>query len=230
MIDQMALLYSSIPVFNTLSDLRTDLERSFPNHSIECTAIDRLLGVLCAGTGDLVSDFIQQTSNTLLPFGRPRAMSPECRPQLSALDALKWPYPDCMRMCVWWRHLKCHLWINHQGQLPPLASHWRSNLPWRRLYSPHGQIGSKTPEPNDRILAPELDQIVEETDRKDDGLNQCIRKPGFPAQESDTEETDPGETPISLGNQQIEVLPSAGRTFWNDPDYEAFRDHINTQW
>jgi len=61
MIDKMALLCSSIPLFNALSDLLTDLEHSFDNHFIKHTAIDPFLGILCAGTGDLVSGFIQWT-------------------------------------------------------------------------------------------------------------------------------------------------------------------------
>jgi hypothetical protein len=65
MIDKMALLCSSIPLFNALSDLLTDLERSFYNHFIKRTAIDPFLGLLCAGTGDLVREFIQRTANTL---------------------------------------------------------------------------------------------------------------------------------------------------------------------
>ena len=65
MIDRMALLYSSIRFFNGLSDLLTDLQRSSYNHFIKRTAIDPFLGFLCAGTGNLVSEFIQQTANTL---------------------------------------------------------------------------------------------------------------------------------------------------------------------
>ena len=65
MIDKMAVLCSSIPLFNTLSDLLTDLERSSYNHFIKCTNIDPFLGFLCAVTGDLVSEFIQRTANTL---------------------------------------------------------------------------------------------------------------------------------------------------------------------
>jgi hypothetical protein len=65
MIDKMALPCSSIPLCCALSDLLTDLERSFYNHFINRTAIDPFLGFLCAGTGDLVSEFIQRTANTL---------------------------------------------------------------------------------------------------------------------------------------------------------------------
>jgi hypothetical protein len=65
MIDKMALLCSSIPLFNAVSDHLTDLERSFYNHFVKCTAIDLFLGFRCAGTGDLVSEFIQRTANTL---------------------------------------------------------------------------------------------------------------------------------------------------------------------
>ena len=61
----MALLCSRIPLFNALSDLLTDLERFFYNHFTRCTAIDPFLSILCAGTGDLVSEFIQRTANTL---------------------------------------------------------------------------------------------------------------------------------------------------------------------
>jgi len=45
MIDKMALLCSSIPLFNALSDLLTVLERSFCNHFINRTAIDYFLGL-----------------------------------------------------------------------------------------------------------------------------------------------------------------------------------------
>jgi hypothetical protein len=65
MIDKMAPLCSSIPLFNALSDLLTYLERSFYNHIIKDTAIDPFFGFLCAGTGDFVREFIQQTTITL---------------------------------------------------------------------------------------------------------------------------------------------------------------------
>jgi len=65
MIDKMALLCSSIPLFNALSDLLTDLERSFYNHFIKRTASDPFLGIFCAGTGDFASECIQRTANTL---------------------------------------------------------------------------------------------------------------------------------------------------------------------
>jgi hypothetical protein len=52
MIDKMAILCSSIPVFNAPSDLLTDLERSFYNHFIKRTTIDPFLSFLCAGTGE----------------------------------------------------------------------------------------------------------------------------------------------------------------------------------
>ena len=65
MIDKMALLCSSIPLINALSDLLTDLERSFYNHFIKCTTIDPFISFLCPGTGHLVSEFIQRTANTL---------------------------------------------------------------------------------------------------------------------------------------------------------------------
>jgi len=64
-IHKMALLCSSIPLFNALSNLLTDPERSILNHFIKCIAIDPFLGILCAGTGNWVSKFIQQTANTL---------------------------------------------------------------------------------------------------------------------------------------------------------------------
>jgi len=69
--DKMALLCSSIPLFNALSDLLTDLEHSFYNHFIKLTAIDSFLGYLSAGTGNLGKEFIQQTASTLYPFGTP---------------------------------------------------------------------------------------------------------------------------------------------------------------
>jgi len=65
MIDKMALLCSSIPLFNALSDLLTDLQRSSYNHFIKRTAIDPFPAYVCAGTGNLVSEFIQWTANTL---------------------------------------------------------------------------------------------------------------------------------------------------------------------
>jgi len=45
MIDKMALLCSNIPVFNTLSDLLTDLMRSVRKHFIKRIAIDPVLGL-----------------------------------------------------------------------------------------------------------------------------------------------------------------------------------------
>jgi hypothetical protein len=51
-IDKMALLCSSIPLFNALSDLLTDAKRYSNNHFIEHTTIDPFLRFLCAGTGD----------------------------------------------------------------------------------------------------------------------------------------------------------------------------------
>jgi len=65
MIDKMALLCSNIPLFNAVSDLLADLERSFYNHFIKHTTIDPFLGCLGAGTGDLVSEFIQRTAISL---------------------------------------------------------------------------------------------------------------------------------------------------------------------
>jgi hypothetical protein len=65
MINKMALLCSSIPFIQRTSDLLTDLKRSFHNHFIKCTAIDLFFSLLYAGTGDLVSEFIQWTANAL---------------------------------------------------------------------------------------------------------------------------------------------------------------------
>jgi len=65
MIDKKALLCSSIPLFNALSDHLTDRKRSFYNHFIKRTASDPFPGLLCAGTGDWVSEFIQRTANSL---------------------------------------------------------------------------------------------------------------------------------------------------------------------
>jgi hypothetical protein len=65
MIDKMALLCSRIPLFNALSDNLTDLERSFYNDFIKRTAIDPFLGLLYAETGNLATEFIQWTANTL---------------------------------------------------------------------------------------------------------------------------------------------------------------------
>lgn len=65
MIDKMAPLCSSIPLFNTLSDLLTDSDASILNNFIKCIAIDPFLHILCADTGHWVSIFIQQTANTV---------------------------------------------------------------------------------------------------------------------------------------------------------------------
>jgi len=46
MIDKMALLCSSIPLFNALPDLLTELECSFYNHFIIGTAIDWFLSIV----------------------------------------------------------------------------------------------------------------------------------------------------------------------------------------
>jgi hypothetical protein len=62
---KMALLCSGIPLFNALSDLLTDLEHSVYHHFIKRTAIDPFRGCLCAETGDFVSEFIQQTANSV---------------------------------------------------------------------------------------------------------------------------------------------------------------------
>jgi hypothetical protein len=70
---QMALHCSRIPLFNALSNLLTDLARSYYNHFIKYTAIDPFLSLFCTGTCDLLSEFIQWTANTLYIFARPRA-------------------------------------------------------------------------------------------------------------------------------------------------------------
>ena len=157
-------------------------------------------------------------------------MPPARRPRASALDALECPYPDCMTMFVWRGNLKRHLRISHQGQPPPPANHRQSHPPRRRLYSPHRQSPTETPEPDGSIPAPALDEIPEETDSEDDGLYRRVPQPHSPAQESDTEEADPGETPMDEENPEIEVHPTAGRTFGDDPDYNEFRDLINNPW
>jgi len=63
--DKMTLLCSSIPLFKALSDLLTDLEGSFYNCFIKCTAIDPILGLPCEETGDLVREFIERSAITL---------------------------------------------------------------------------------------------------------------------------------------------------------------------
>ena len=151
MIDKMSFLCSSIPLFNALSDLLTELERPSYNHFIKHTPIDPFLGFLCAGTRDLVSDFIQQTSNTLWPFGRRRAMPSARRRRISALDPLECPYPDWMGMYVWRGYLQHHLGISLQGQPPQPASQGQSHPPHRWLCSPHRQSVTETAEPDGSI-------------------------------------------------------------------------------
>jgi hypothetical protein len=65
MVDKMPLVCSSMTLINALSDLLTDLKHSTYNDLIKRTAIDPMLGLVCAGTSDLVSEFIQWTANTL---------------------------------------------------------------------------------------------------------------------------------------------------------------------
>jgi hypothetical protein len=108
-------------------------------------------------------------------------MPPARRPQTSALDVLEYPYPHCMTMFVRRGNLKCHLRISHQGQPPQPASHRQSHPLRRRLYSPHRQSCTETPEPNGSIPAPALDEIPEETDSEDDGLYRRVPQPHSPA-------------------------------------------------
>jgi len=65
MIEKMALCSSCIPLLNTLYEVLRVLERPVYIQFIKLTAIDSFLGILCAGTGDLVSEFVQQTAHTL---------------------------------------------------------------------------------------------------------------------------------------------------------------------
>lgn len=53
MINKMPLLWSSIPLFNTLSNYMTDLMHSHHDHFIYRTA------------SDLLSEFVQRTDNTI---------------------------------------------------------------------------------------------------------------------------------------------------------------------
>jgi hypothetical protein len=125
----MSLLCLSIPLLHALSYLLTDLELSFYNRFMKCTAIDPFLSFLGAGTANLVSRFIQRTTNTLLQFGTPQAIPTAQRPQTSAQDALECPYSDCVSMFVRQGNFKRYLGISHQGQPPPQASHRQSHLP-----------------------------------------------------------------------------------------------------
>jgi hypothetical protein len=95
---------------------------------------------------------------------------------------------------------------------------------------PHRQSLTETPESDGSIPAPARDQIPEKTDSEDDGLYRHFPKPQSPAQESDMEEADPGESPMDKEHLDIEVNPMAGRTFCDDPDYNDFRDIINNPW
>jgi len=152
MIDKMALLCSSIPMFNALSDYLTDLENSLNNHCIKRTAIDTLLSMICLGAGDLVSTVIQLSTNTLEQFCRLRAWPPACRPLISVLDALEFPYPDSMRLFVSLGNLKHHLQITHQGQPPPPASDQHCHTPLQIVYSLRQYATAVTPEPHGCIL------------------------------------------------------------------------------
>jgi len=157
-------------------------------------------------------------------------MPPARRPRTSALDALECLYLECMRMFVRRGNLKCDLRIRYQGQLPPPASHRHSHPPLRRLYSPHRQSPTESPEPDGSIPAPALYEIPEDTDSEDHSLHRRVAQPHSPAQASDTEEANPGETPMDKEIPEIEVHPTAGRTFGDDPDYNEFQDLIDNPW
>ena len=85
-------------------------------------------------------------------------MSPACRPWISALDALKSPYPEYMRMFVQRDNLKHHLAISHEGQPLEPTGHRHNHLPHRRLYSPHWS--SHTDTTNRMAVLPPLHWIM----------------------------------------------------------------------
>jgi len=230
MIENMALRCSSLPLFNAPSDLLTDPVCSCYTHIIKCTAINPFLSFLCAGTGNLVSEFIQRTAHTFLPFTRPEAMPLACRPRTSTLDTPKCPFPDGMRMIIWRGNIKHHLRIHYQGQPPLPASHRRSHQPHQRLYSCHRQSSTETPEPDGSILAHVFDDIPKESESKDDGLYRHVPPPNTLAQESDLGGADPGATLMDKENPEIKVYPTAASTFSDDPEDNEFRALINNLW
>jgi len=130
-------------------------------------------------------------------------------------------------MVVRWGNLTCHLRISYQGQLPPPTNHRQSHLPRRGQFSPHPQSLKDTPEPDGSITAPTLDEIPEEIDSENNDLYRRFPKPHTLAQDSDSEEADPEETPMHEENLEIMVYHTARRTFSDDPDYNEFRDPIN---
>jgi hypothetical protein len=110
------------------------------------------------------------------------------------------------------------------------ASQHHSHPPRRRLFSPHRQSPTATPEPYGTIPDPALNKNPEETYSEDNGLHRSILQPHTPAQESDTEEADPGETAMDEENLETKVHRTVVRTLGDDPDYIKFRHLINTSW
>jgi len=72
--------------------------------------------------------------------------------------------------------------------------------------------------------------MPQETHVDDDGLYRLVAQPYSPAQESDSEEADHGETPRDQEILDIEKSPTSGRTCVDNPDYYEFQDLINHPW
>jgi hypothetical protein len=103
-------LFSYLPFSLWPSDRSRVLFISTSSNALKLTHLPRYL---YAETGDLVSEFNQQTARTLQPVGRPPALRQACRPCISSPDALKCPYSDCMRLFVRHGNRKCHLQNRH---------------------------------------------------------------------------------------------------------------------
>jgi len=157
-------------------------------------------------------------------------MPPGWRPPISVWEALKCLYPDSVRMFICRGNLKCLLRVSHLGQPLPPASHQQSHSPRRWLYSPHQQCPAEIPEPKGSIPGPALNQVPQETHSADDGLYRHVPQPQTPAQASEKEEADPGETLINGKNPKIDIHHTAGRTFSDDSNFCEFRDLINNRW
>lgn len=69
-----------------------------------------------------------------------------------------------------------------------------------------------------------------ETDSENDGPYRRVPRPQCPTQQSNTEESYPGETPMDVETPDTDVHPTAGRTISNDPNYNEFQDLINNLW
>jgi len=92
------------------------------------------------------------------------------------------------------------------------------------------QSPTATPKHDRSIPATALDEIPVDTDSEDKGLYWRILLPHSPAQESDNEDADHGETLMDEENPEIEVYPAADKTFGDDPDPNEFRDLIWKLW